>query len=357
MNAKEAAVAIRAWALENHLFKTEFPVDLNIAVEEKDALFDSLAISYRAENIFRQRGITAVAFNDAANEVIIFTEKSVPLKEQKLLPTGILGEVSVRYVHGGVAQAGVPPSGTTPSPYVMRGTSFTCGGSIHPAKHVGAGTLGCLVRDSQNVLFGLTNNHVSGMCNYANIGEKILAPGHLDITAGGINPFTLGFHERALSMVQGLPDNVDISTNSDAALIKIFDEALVSSFQGNVYDTPAGTFEMLAGQKVEKVGRTTGHTKGEIMGQIIGPHPVRYQSHGYGEHVSFFDPVFAIRGVNGEPFSQPGDSGSLITIEQGGSRFAVGIVFAGNTTGLSFALPLQPILANLGVMLVSQHNP
>ena len=356
MNAREAAFAIRAWAQENHLFKTEFPVDLNLDAEAKDALFDSLAISYQAENIFRQRGITGVAFNEATSEVIIFTDKVVPLKEQKFLPQSLLEQVSVRYIHAGMAQAGLPPNGTTPSPYVLRNDRYACGGSVHPAKTIGAGTLGCLVRDVNGKLFGLTNNHVSGMCNYANVGEKILAPGHIDITANGINPFTLGYHTRALPMVQGLPDNVDISTNSDAALIELAHEGLVTSYQGAVYDTPANSYDMLAGQTVEKVGRTTGHTSGVIVGQVIGPHPVRYNTAGFGEHISFFDPVFAIQGVGGMPFSQPGDSGSLITIQQNGERFAIGLVFAGNPNGLSFALPLRPILATLNVTLVSNFN-
>lgn len=357
MRAKEVALAIRVWAEENKLFKTDFPVELQVTLEEKDQVFEALGISYRAESIFRHRGISAVAFNQAANEVIVFTEKSVPVKEQKLLPHDISEEVTVRYIHAGTAHAGVPPTSAVASPYVMRGDAFACGGSIHPAKIVGAGTLGCLVRDNAGVLFGLTNNHVSGMSNYASIGEKILAPGHLDIAPGGINPFTIGYHERALPMVQGKPDNVNIATNSDAALIRIASEHLVSSYQGNLFDTPTGTFELLAGQTVEKVGRTTGYTKGEVLGEVIGPHPIGYNTPGYGGHLSFFEPIFAIRGFNGEHFSQSGDSGSLITIQAGDVRFAVGLVFAGNaTTGISYALSLQPILANLGVTLVSGHN-
>jgi hypothetical protein len=154
MKARDAALAIRAWAQENHLFKTEFPIDLNLEVEEKDKLFDSLAISYQAESIFRQRGITAVAFNDATSEVIVFTEKAVPAKDQKLLPYAFLEQVTVRYIHAGIAQAGLPPPGTTPSPYVLRNDKYACGGSIHPAKSVGAGTLGCLVRDEHGTLIG-----------------------------------------------------------------------------------------------------------------------------------------------------------------------------------------------------------
>lgn len=357
MNAKDAAAVIKAWATENHLLKTEFPVDLNVDQAQKDQLFDSLAISYQAEAVLRQRGINAVAFNDAANEVIVFTDKSVPIKDQKLLPEAIMEDVKVRYMHGGMAQAGNPAGANLADPYTVRNARFACGGSIHPAKLIGAGTLGCLVRDAAGGLFGLTNNHVSGMCNYANTGEKILAPGHVDITAAGLDPFTLGYHVRSLPMVHGLPDNVDITTNNDAALVRIANEGCVTSYQGNVYDTPADAFDILPGQTVEKVGRTTGHTKGTVVGQIFGPHPVKYNVAGYGDHISFFDPVFVIQGENGNPFSSPGDSGSLITIEQNGTRFGVGLVFAGNpSTGLTFALPLKPILATLNVTLASQHN-
>lgn len=355
MTAREVATTLRAWAQENHLFKTEFPIDMNVDTDTKDALFDSLAISALSENIFRNRGITAVAFNDATNEVTVFTEKVVPLKEQKVLPKAVLQAVSINYVHGGLAHAGVPTHGSTPLPYVMHNGRFACGGSVHPAKVIGAGTLGCLVRDQAGILYGLTNNHVSGMCNYANAGEKILAPGHIDINANGIDPFTLGYHAQSLPMVHGLPDNVDISTNCDASLVRIANEAFVSSIQGAAYDTPAQAFAMQAGQQVEKVGRTTGHTKGTIVGQIIGPHPVQYNVPGFGSHVSFFDPVFAIQGI-GAPFSQPGDSGSLITTELNGERYAIGLVFAGNPQGVSFALPLQPILARLNVTLVNNHN-
>jgi hypothetical protein len=324
MNARDAAYALRAWAQENNLFKTEFPMDLNLEEEEKDNLFDSLAISHQAESIFRQRGITGIALNNATSEVIVFTEKVVPIKAQKMLPQAFLEDVSVRYIHSGLPQAGLLPPAGTPAPYIMRNQRFACGGSIHPAKVIGAGTMGCLVRDANGTLFGLTNNHVSGMCNYANNGEKILAPGHIDITAGGINPFTVGYHTRALPMVQGLPDNVDISTNNDAALVQIADENLVTSYQGVSYDTPVRSFDLLPAQQVEKVGRTTGHTRGVVVGQVIGPHPVRYMTSGYGEHVSFFDPVFAIQGLNSEPFSLPGDSGSLVTIQQNGSASRLG---------------------------------
>lgn len=271
MKANEVALALRAWAQENRLYKTEFPIDLNLEEEEKGRLYDSLAISAQAESIFRQRGITGIGFNNATSEVIVFTERTVPIKEQKALPHAVQEEVSVRYIHCGIAQAGLPPGGGASAPYVLHRQHYTCGGSIHPAKVLGAGTLGCLVADPNSSLFGLTNNHVSGLCNYATAGEKILAPGHIDISAAGINPFTLGYHARALPMVQGLPDNVDISENSDAALIQIVDASFVTSMQGVSYDTPSRVVELEPGQVVEKVGRTTGHTRGTVVAQVAGP--------------------------------------------------------------------------------------
>jgi hypothetical protein len=123
-----------------------------------------------------------------------------------------------------------------------------------------------------------------------------------------------------------------------------------------LYDTPDQLFDLAPGQTVEKIGRTTGYTRGEVVAQMIAPHPVGYKTPGFGDHVSFFEPVFAIKGFGEDLFSQGGDSGSLITINQGGQRFAVGLVFAGDTRGLSYALPLRPILDILQVSLVSNHN-
>ncbi|CAL63152.1 Conserved hypothetical protein [Herminiimonas arsenicoxydans] len=358
MEASEVALALRAWAQENHLYKTEFPIELHPTDEAKDSLFDSAAMSVLAEKTLRSRGgITAIAFNNANNTVTVFTDKSVPAKEQKILPQAVLQQVEINYMHSGTAQAGVPANSAVPAPFSIHNGRYACGSSIHPAKVLGAGTLGCLVRDPSGDIFALTNNHVSGMCNYASNGEKIIAPGHPDIIANGIDPFTIGYHSRSLPMVHGLPDNVDIATNNDAALLKLSDSNLVCSMQGQSYDTPSLTFEMQAGFSVQKVGRTTGLTHGQIIGEIIAPHPVSYSVPGFGNHVSFFERVFAIHSNDPDtPFSQPGDSGSLVTTEMNGDRYAIGIVFAGNNQGMSFALPLIPILANLNVQIVSGHN-
>jgi hypothetical protein len=356
MRAREVGLTLKAWAQENRLMSDEIPLilDEEVDADVRDAVFQSSAVSALSQTIFRNRGINAIGFNNVTNEVIVFTHRAIPAKELKVLPDAVHQEVAISYVHGGMAQAS-PPTGTAQSPYVMRNGKFACGGSIHPAKVIGAGTLGCLVKDAAGELYGLTNNHVGGMCNYAQLGEKIIAPGHPDISTNGIDPFTIGYHFRALPMVQGRPDNVDIALNRDASLIKIADPDRVSSMQGGMYDTPSAVLSLCPNLTVEKVGRTTGHTRGVVRAQIIGAHGCSYSVQGFGSHISFFDPVFVVHGLNG-PFSQPGDSGSLVTAELNGDRYAVGIVFAGDPQGQSFILPLDVALANLGVELVTGHN-
>lgn len=356
MRAENAALAFKAWAQENHLLGREFPVELNVGEVERDTLFDSLQITAASESILRAKHITAVAFNEDKQEVIVMTSRKVAQRDNKVLPNTFGDNVSVRYVHGGSAHAGLPLAGLVHSAYVVTPNGhYACGSSIHPARYIGAGTLGCLVRDSTGTLYGLTNNHVSGLCNYAHAGEKILAPGHIDIEANGIDPFTIGYHSHALPMVSGVPDNVNVSNNWDAALIKIVDSTLVSSKQGVHYDTPSLAAPIQPGQQVEKVGRSSGHTSGVVIGQLAGPFPVTYQIPAVGAQIAYFDPVFVIQGSSG-PFSQPGDSGSLVVADVGGARNAVGIVFAGDQQGLSYVLPLVPVLTNLGVSIVSGHN-
>lgn len=355
MNAESVALTLKAWAQEKHLLDNNCLVTIPPGDDLREQIFGGNPVTALSEGILRRRGLTAIAFNNARNEVIVFTHRAVAQKDKKILPASVDQAVSIRYIHGGIAQAGAPTPPGVQHPYVFANGSYACGGSIHPARHFGCGTLGCLVTDAHGEIFGLSNNHVTGLCNYAHEGEKILAPGHGDITANGIDPFTIGYHHRSLPMVNGVPDNVDILANRDAAIIRIADTSKVSSMQGSVYDTPGITVDLAAGQQVEKVGRTTGHTTGTVIGQMAGPYQVGYSVPGVGPAFAFFDPVFVIQGNNG-PFSQPGDSGSLITAMIGADRYAVGLVFAGDQQGLAYALPLSPILTTLNVTLVTGHN-
>lgn len=356
MRTEIAAKAFKAWAQRNNLIGNEFPVDLGVDSDERDVLFDALKITAAGERTLRTRHLLSIGFNEAERKIVVLTSKKVIARDSHVLPQEIGDDISVVYLHAGVAQVGPPPAGVPNSPYYIYNERYACGSSIHPARVLGAGTLGCLVKDTNGTLYGLTNNHVSGLCSYSLLGEKILAPGHIDVTASGIDPFTIGHHYKNLPMVPGVPDNVDISINQDAALVSILNENCVSSMQGLYYDTPQSVFQLQAGLDVEKVGRTTGHTYGKVVAQTVGAFPVNYSVAGIGSQIAYFEPVFIVQGSAGQPFSSSGDSGSLVVSMVGGERRAVGVVFAGDSQGFSYILPLEPILNNLSVSLVSGLN-
>lgn len=356
MNTIEAAKIIKQWAKQKNLMATDFPgvIDgININQAEQNQY---MSVFGHSENLFRQKQITNILFNNNASRVYILTKKALTKKDIDSLPKAVAQNVSIEYLHGGSAQAGNPNSFNPASSFTVTNLGkYTCGSSIHPAKFIGAGTLGCIVKDATGQLYGLTNNHVSGNCSYSNKGEKILAPGQIDILVDHIDPFTIGHHFKSATFIPGVPDNIDTSNNSDAALIKIINADKVSSYQGSAYDTPNEVIELQAGMLVEKVGRSTGHTQGLVVGEVLGKFQCGYTVHGVGTLAAWFDNVFAVKS-SVENFSEPGDSGSLVVANVNGARKAVGILFAGDQQGNTYILPLNKILENFGVELINGHN-
>lgn len=321
-----------------------------------------------AKRILRRRGVTSIMFSDAGREVIVLTKKTKPSKKELALLPVAIDDVCISYRQGAPTSIGEPPRAQSNPPFAIRHVGgierYACGSSVSQGNSRDAGTLGCLVRDDGGVVYGLSNNHVTGGCSHAKVGLPILAPGVLDVVPVGQDPFTIGYHERALDMIVGTPDNTNTSSNLDAAIFKIVAKGdPVTSFQGSYYDTPATIVDIHAGLEVEKVGRTTRHTRGVVVGEFYGGRPVFYDMdiHAFKGRV-FFDPVWAIAGIGGA-FSEPGDSGALVTVlDDKQQRHAVGIVIAGmndkSAPGgiLTLVLPIEPILKKLKITLVSGHN-
>ncbi len=360
--AKQAAESILNWAKQNHLF-AKGPVE--DAVEEDttdiELLPQNLYESQTVKAVLKKRAITLVAYSDAERKVTIFTHAKLTKAEREKMPFHVSGGVRVDYLVGGTASVkGGTPSPDVNYPYFLHDGRICCGSSIHPVNCLGAGTIGALVKDSAGTLYGLSNNHVSGACNCAVPGIPILCPGPLDATEDHINPFTIGRHSRLLPINEGIPENIDVKLNWDAAIFAIEDQGQVSSMQGNRYDTPNCVADPYGGLTVEKCGRTTGFTTGVIIGVSASPLPVGYAIKEYGiSKTVYFDMVWVVQGIDpAQPFSRAGDSGSLVVgVWPDGSRKAVGIVFAGNEAkGQSFILPLLPIVNQLGVELVYGHN-
>jgi hypothetical protein len=321
------------------------------------------------KTLLRSKQVQAVAFNGPRSEIIVFTKRAAPTNKKQLqaLPSAV-DDVQVRYRQGVQHPVDALPVAPFGGPtYVIRHAGqadrYSCGSSISVGNSREAGTMGCLVRDAQGSLYGLTNNHISGSCSFAGVGLPILAPGVVDVVPGCVPPFTIGFHANSLPFLAGSADNVNPKDNLDAAMFRIRDEGLVSSFQRADYDTPANAAPLAADLEVEKVGRTTGHTRGKVIGEMFGACGIPYSAALYGfSGIVSFEPVFTIAG-HGGLFSDAGDSGSLITtIDQNGQRYAVGIVIGGRVDGsaaggkTTIALPISPILQGLGVNLVSGHN-
>lgn len=361
MTVQEAANKFASWAAAEGFF--EGYGQANIADGE---LLDH--ISDDGRRILRQRQVTQVGFDSPQGKVLVYLRRAVPGKKLlEKLPAAIDG-FSLEYVQGVEQPVGsnhTQPMGC-PAWRIRQAAGqarYTCGSSISVGNYMDAGTLGALVRDQAGQLYGLSNNHVCGSCNHADVGLPILAPGVFDVVAGGLDPFTIGYHASTLQMTPGSVTIVNPGNNHDAAIFRIGNENLLTSYQGDSYDTPSAVAPMVAGMKVEKVGRTTGWTTGTVQCQIAGPMPINYTAPNYGFNGRvFYDPAFYITGET-DVFSDNGDSGSLIvTTLPDGSRAAVGLVVGGSSSGsvpggkLTIALPIMSVLATLNLMLVSGHN-
>lgn len=357
-SAKEVAEQVLSWANGHHLLDPAVIPAQGVFPEgpTDGTLFPDQSGS-NTLHVLRTKQVAGVVYSESEKTVSILTRRKLPDRAVKSMPSYHSG-LTVRYLYFGNAQAGTQAQSADGPSYREVNGRYSCGSSIHPARYPGAGTLGCLLRDAQGQLYGLSANHVSGLANYSDEGEKILAPGHSDITPAGCDPFTIGVHIRALPMIQGSPTNVNISDNTDAAVFLIRDPEKVSSSQGGYYDTPTSVRDPEGGMLVEKVGRTTGHSMGRVVGISPSPFAVGYQlSAVSGNATVYFNNLVMVFGENGSLFSMPGDSGSLIVgMEPDGSRHAVGILIAGTGTGFSLILPLQPILQALSMDLVSDHH-
>ena len=359
-SARDAANSFLIWAKQNHLL-SKGPVEE--AVDEEPQLELQPQQMFEAQtvkSVLRKRAVNLVAFNESEKKITVFTHSKLTASERKMMPFQFGGGVRVEYVVGGTAQVrGNPPQPDTYQPYSLHDGRICCGSSVYPVNCMGAGTMGALVRDSSGTLFGLTNNHVSGACNLAQPGLPILCPGPVDASENSISPFTIGRHTKLLPISEGIPENIDVSSNIDAAIFEIEDSDQISSMQGDKFDTPSKFCNPVGGWKVEKVGRTTGFTRGTIIGTVSMPMGVAYTVKEYGvSKTVFFNDVVVVAGENGQPFSKAGDSGSLVVgYDDAGERFAIGLVFAGNEPrGQSFILPLPTILNKLDVKLVTGLN-
>lgn len=206
----------------------------------------------------------------------------------------------------------------------------------HP--DVTAGTIGARVTDGIRV-FALSNNHVFANRNLARKGDNLLQPGVAD---GGRDPedalaTLFDFEPIAFCADIGCPPNT-----LDAAVALTTTDDLGTETPEDGYGAPRPeTIEATLGMKVQKYGRTTGHTMGRVSG-INATIDVSYRT-----GTARFQGQIVI---SGDGFSTGGDSGSLIVTKGllAADRRPVGLLFAGSAVN-TIANPIGPVLSRFGV--------
>jgi hypothetical protein len=246
------------------------------------------------------------------------------------------GEVDLRYV-GHVVKQATPWEQTRKRPLLI-------GLSVGHYK-ITAGTLGAFVRLRKGgALRLLSNNHVLADEDRGKKGDAILQPGAYD---GGRNPGDrIGTLDAAVKLKKTGVNVVDCALAALAP--KVTFRAATLTGVGTLSAAAAPPVEEI--DLVEKLGRTTGHTRGRITAFELDNLVV-----GYDQGNLRFDGQIEIEGASTEPFSQGGDSGSLIFTSLG--REAAALLFAGsdqggsNGKGLTFANPIAAVFRQLKVEL------
>jgi len=211
---------------------------------------------------------------------------------------------------------------------------------------VSAGTLGCLVRDrSSKDLLILSNNHVLAQSNEAKIGDAIVQPGTYD--GGKVAGDLIGYLERFVKVVKQrsfwlfwmfwVKDNMNIV---DCAVAKPVSEKLVSSEIMKI-GIPKGIAKAEEGMKLQKSGRTTGHTQGEVIDTDM---TVKVD---YGKFIAQFH-----HQIMAGAMSAGGDSGSLCLDM---NKNAVGLLYAGSKKS-TIINPINEVLTLLNIELVVQNG-
>jgi hypothetical protein len=201
-----------------------------------------------------------------------------------------------------------------------------------------AGTIGARVKDETSV-YALSNNHVYALENTASIHSSILQPGLYDTNCVFDPQNSIG----TLFDFEPIIFSTTASNIIDAAIGLSSLDLLGKATPSDGYGTPkSATVSPKIYQSVQKYGRSTGLTKGTVVG-INATINV-----GYSSGTARFVNQIVI--YSSKPFIKPGDSGSLLVTYPG--RNPVGLLFAGNVSGTyAIANPIEEVLKRFGVII------
>jgi hypothetical protein len=232
-------------------------------------------------------------------------------------------------------------------------------------RDITAGTLGCLVKKNGQVMI-LSNNHVLANSNDAQVGDPILQPGPIDggrlpadliaelyqfvpINFGDPPPpsdckFANGMITLLNAGCRVIGSRTRYSIHRIQATDNLVDAAIArplnaADVSGEILEigriTGQGRGEL--GMALQKSGRTTGFTRGEIT-QVAVTVDVSY---GAGRVARFTDQLMA------GAMSQGGDSGSAVL---DGDKRLVGLLFAGSDNS-TIINRIEHVFSALGLAL------
>jgi hypothetical protein len=243
--------------------------------------------------------------------------------------------IPVEFVEVGVIQAVAPGRkkgpATCPQPCANPRRPVLCGTSV--GHHSSAtGTLGGLVQDQNGYTYILSNNHVIANANQCKVSDLILQPGVLD----GGNPAVSADHIGELAYW------IDIKFGGSANRV---DCALARTKRSDVLreictvGAVNGIVDPIVSWEVQKHGRSTKLTTGftvDLKGKIWVH---------YGNQLALFVDQVVIDGGPKTPFSDLGDSGSVIVDKDG---LACALLFAQGSKGhITFANPITRVFKEL----------
>jgi hypothetical protein len=233
-----------------------------------------------------------------------------------------------------------PASMQTSDDHKSRQRPSLCGQSVgHPT--ITAGTIGLLTEYVSGPQVGrayiLSNNHVLAANNAGFVGDAIIQPGTSD--SGKVGSDTIA------SLHRWVPIDPKAVNYVDAAIAEVMGEQSWNKYLSphvSKIGSPGELGDAELGMSVEKTGRTTGYTQGQII-SINQTVKVNYGKLGI---ILFKDQICTTS------MSQGGDSGSCLF--ERGTKKPVGLLFAGHESE-SFHNPIKAVLSSLSLPAINKY--
>ncbi|MBI1924993.1 hypothetical protein HYR99_12190 [Candidatus Poribacteria bacterium] len=269
---------------------------------------------------------------DGKPAILVFAAKNLPAEA---LPNNIEGVPVEVKVTGELFALG-KPGGDRIDPTKRFPRPVPIGVSTGNEGECSAGTIGCRVKDAGNV-YALSNNHVYALENKAPTGSNVLQPGLYDTGCAFDPNNVIG----TLSAFEPIVFSTSANNTIDAAISASSTANLGNATPSNGYGMPkSATFTAALGQAVQKYGRTSSLTQGQVTG-INATVNVGYSS----GTARFVDQIIV---QARKPFIKAGDSGSLLVTDP--DRNPVGLLFAGTQDGkLAVANRIDLVLTKFNV--------